>query len=61
MSDIDDKVLVRAPLGSAGRFLERYFTAHAAPNGRVRASNYAPATSRARPSSRCRPRIAAAT
>jgi hypothetical protein len=33
MSDIDDKVLVRAPLGSAGRFLERYFTAHAAPNG----------------------------
>jgi hypothetical protein len=36
MSDIDEKVLVHAPLGSADRFLERYFAAHAAPNGGAR-------------------------
>ena len=36
MSDIDEKVLVHAPLGSADRLLDRYFTANAAPNGGAR-------------------------
>jgi hypothetical protein len=33
MSSIDEKVLVQTPLGSAKRFLERWVTDHAAPNG----------------------------
>jgi hypothetical protein len=33
MSDIAEKALVHAPLGSANRFLERYCQAHAAPEG----------------------------
>jgi hypothetical protein len=33
MSDIDEKVLVHAPLASAARFLERFLTAHAGPKG----------------------------
>jgi hypothetical protein len=33
VSDIDEKVLVHAPLASAARFLDRYFTKHAGPKG----------------------------
>jgi hypothetical protein len=33
VSDIDEKMLVHAPLGSANRFLERYFAAHATATG----------------------------
>jgi hypothetical protein len=33
VTGINEKSLVHAPLGSANRFLERYFAAHAAPHG----------------------------